>query len=44
MWIWGLSLDREFGVRHRMKSLLEDFDILMNVAGYASLMRLMGKL
>ena len=33
MWIWGLSIDGEFGVRHVMKSLLADFDILMNVAG-----------
>lgn len=37
MWIWGLSLDGEFGVRHVMKSLLADFDILMNVAGYNSI-------
>jgi isopentenyl diphosphate isomerase/L-lactate dehydrogenase-like FMN-dependent dehydrogenase len=37
MWIWGLSIDGEFGVRHVMKSLLADFDILMNVAGYASI-------
>ena len=37
MWIWGLSIDGEFGVRHVMKSLLADFDILMNVAGYNSI-------
>jgi len=34
LWIWGLSIDGDFGVRHVMKSLLADFDILMNVAGY----------
>jgi len=28
-----LSIDGEFGVRHVMKSLLADFDILMTVAG-----------
>jgi len=37
LWIWGLSIDGEFGVRHVMKSLLADFDILMNVAGYNSI-------
>src|SRR5271170_124471 len=37
MWIWGLSIDGEFGVRHVMKSLLADFDILMNVAGYPTI-------
>ena len=36
MWIWGLSIDGEFGVRHVMKSLLADFNVLMNVAGYNS--------
>jgi len=39
MWIWGLSVDWQFGVRHVMKSPLADFDILMNVAsaGYNSI-------
>jgi len=37
MWIWGLAIDGEFGVRHVMKSLLADFDILINVAGYNSI-------
>jgi isopentenyl diphosphate isomerase/L-lactate dehydrogenase-like FMN-dependent dehydrogenase len=30
-------MDGEFGVRHVMKSLLAEFDILMNVAGYNSI-------
>ena len=33
LWVWGLSIMGEVGVRHVMKSLLADFDILMNVAG-----------
>ncbi|GAO51995.1 FMN-dependent alpha-hydroxy acid dehydrogenase [Saitoella complicata NRRL Y-17804] len=37
LWIWGLSIQGEFGVRHVMKSLLADFDILMNVAGYPTI-------
>ena len=34
LWVWGLSIMGEHGVRHVMKSLLSDFDILLNVAGY----------
>lgn len=34
LWIWGLSIAGEHGVRHVMKSLLADFDILLNVAGF----------
>jgi isopentenyl diphosphate isomerase/L-lactate dehydrogenase-like FMN-dependent dehydrogenase len=34
LWVWGLSIDGEHGVRHVMKSLLAEFDILLNVAGY----------
>lgn len=34
LWIWGLSIMGEHGVRHVMKSLLADFDILMAVAGF----------
>jgi isopentenyl diphosphate isomerase/L-lactate dehydrogenase-like FMN-dependent dehydrogenase len=34
LWVWGLSIKGELGVRHVMKSVLADFDILMNVAGY----------
>jgi isopentenyl diphosphate isomerase/L-lactate dehydrogenase-like FMN-dependent dehydrogenase len=33
LWIWGLSIMGEPGVRHVMRSLLADLDILMNVAG-----------
>ena len=34
LWVWGLSIMGEAGVRHVMKSLLADFDIFMNVAGF----------
>ncbi|TEA17373.1 putative lactate 2-monooxygenase [Colletotrichum sidae] len=33
LWIWGLSIMGEAGVRHVMRGLLADLDILMNVAG-----------
>ncbi|KAG6359330.1 hypothetical protein INS49_012851 [Diaporthe citri] len=33
LWIWGLSIMGETGVRHVMKGLLADLDILMNCAG-----------
>ena len=33
LWIWGLSIAGEIGVRHVIKGLLADLDILMNVAG-----------
>ncbi|KAL4873164.1 hypothetical protein BDV12DRAFT_160498 [Aspergillus spectabilis] len=36
LWIWGLSIMGEEGVRHVMKSLLADFDILMAVGGFNS--------
>jgi isopentenyl diphosphate isomerase/L-lactate dehydrogenase-like FMN-dependent dehydrogenase len=36
LWVWGLSITGEDGVRHVMKSLLADFDILMAVAGFTS--------
>ncbi|KAI9042544.1 L-lactate dehydrogenase [Aspergillus affinis] len=36
LWIWGLSIMGEEGVRHVMRSLLADFDILMGVAGFKS--------
>ncbi|PSS18836.1 hypothetical protein M430DRAFT_19427 [Amorphotheca resinae ATCC 22711] len=36
LWVFALSIKGELGVRHVMKSLLADFDILMNVAGYQS--------
>ena len=34
LWIWGLSIMGEVGVRHVMRGLLADLDILMNVAGF----------
>lgn len=34
MWVWGLSIAGEHGVRHVMKALLAELDILMNVSGY----------
>ncbi|KZT58378.1 FMN-dependent alpha-hydroxy acid dehydrogenase [Calocera cornea HHB12733] len=37
LWIYGLSIQGEHGVRHVIKSLLAEFDILMDVAGYKSL-------
>lgn len=36
LWVWGLSVMGEAGVRHVMKSLLADLDILMGVAGFNS--------
>lgn len=36
LYIWGLSIMGEEGVRHVMKSLLADLDILMAVAGFNS--------
>lgn len=37
MWVYGLSIQGEEGVRHVLKSLLAEFDILMNVAGFRSI-------
>lgn len=37
LWIWGLSIMGEHGVRHVLKGLLADLDILMNVAGIRSI-------
>ncbi|RDW73536.1 FMN-dependent alpha-hydroxy acid dehydrogenase [Coleophoma cylindrospora] len=37
LWVFGLSIKGELGVRHVMKSLLADFDILMNVAGFQTI-------
>lgn len=34
LWVWGLSIMGESGVRHVMRSLLADLDILMAVAGF----------
>ncbi|KAI9664579.1 MAG: hypothetical protein M1821_006025 [Bathelium mastoideum] len=37
LWVWGLSIMGEHGVRHVMKSLLSELDILMNVAGFQNI-------
>ena len=37
LWIWGLSIMGETGVRHVMKGLLAEFDILLNVAGFKNI-------
>lgn len=37
LWIWGLSIMGEHGVRHVLRSLLADLDILMNTAGLNSI-------
>ncbi|KAI0000744.1 L-lactate dehydrogenase [Xylariaceae sp. FL0662B] len=37
LWVYALGAGGEEGVRHVMKGLLADFDILMNVAGYPDL-------
>jgi isopentenyl diphosphate isomerase/L-lactate dehydrogenase-like FMN-dependent dehydrogenase len=42
LWIWGLAIMGETGVRHVMKSLLADFDILMNVAGFKNVGEIIG--
>ena len=34
LWVWGLSIAGQHGVRHVMKSLLAEFDILLNCAGF----------
>lgn len=35
LWVLELGISGEVGVRHVMKALLAEFDILMNVSGYA---------
>lgn len=34
LWVWALSIGGEVGVKHVVKGLLAEFDILMNVAGF----------
>lgn len=34
LWVWGLSVQGETGVRHVMRSLLAEFDIAMAVGGF----------
>jgi isopentenyl diphosphate isomerase/L-lactate dehydrogenase-like FMN-dependent dehydrogenase len=40
LWVWGLSIMGEHGVRHVMKSLLADLDIMFNVAGIQNVKQL----
>jgi isopentenyl diphosphate isomerase/L-lactate dehydrogenase-like FMN-dependent dehydrogenase len=40
LWVWGLSIMGEHGVRHVMKSLLADFDILLNVDWYQNVVKI----
>lgn len=37
LWVWGLSIMGYTGVNHVMKSLLAEFDILMNVGGFQNI-------
>lgn len=37
LWIWGLSIMGETGVRHVLKGLLGDLDIILNCAGLNSI-------
>ncbi|CAO1627533.1 unnamed protein product [Parajaminaea phylloscopi] len=36
LWVYGLSIQGEVGVRHVMKSLLAEFDLLMHLSGHTS--------
>ncbi|KAF2100388.1 FMN-dependent alpha-hydroxy acid dehydrogenase [Rhizodiscina lignyota] len=40
LWVWGLSIMGEHGVRHVMKSLLAEFDILLNVGGFKTVKKI----
>jgi isopentenyl diphosphate isomerase/L-lactate dehydrogenase-like FMN-dependent dehydrogenase len=40
LWVWGLSIMGEAGVRHVMRSLLADLDIPMNVAGFQNIQQI----
>ncbi|KAF1970471.1 FMN-dependent alpha-hydroxy acid dehydrogenase [Bimuria novae-zelandiae CBS 107.79] len=42
LWVWGLSIMGEAGVRHVMKSLLADWDILLNVGGFKNVKEIIG--
>ncbi|KAJ4294636.1 hypothetical protein N0V90_008327 [Kalmusia sp. IMI 367209] len=43
LWVWGLSIMGETGVRHVLRSLLAEFDILLTVAGYKNIGEIDGK-
>lgn len=44
LWIWGLAIMGEEGVRHVMRSMLADFDILLNMMGVNSVKEIDGSL
>lgn len=35
-WVYGMSINGAAGVRHVMRALLAEYDILLNVAGWTS--------
>lgn len=37
LWVWGLGIAGKHGVRHVLKSLLAEFDILMEVGGFVKI-------
>lgn len=37
LWVFGLGIAGEHGVRHVIKSLLAEFDLLMVAAGFTSI-------
>ena len=43
LWVWGLSIMGVTGVRVVMRSLLADFDILMNVGGFQNVEQMKDK-
>lgn len=42
LWIWGLSIIGETGVRYVMRSLLAEFDIAMAVGGFKNIGEMTG--
>lgn len=42
LWIFGLSVQGEEGVRHVLKSLLAEFDLTMHTAGFRSIKEIDG--
>ena len=43
LWVWGLSIMGEVGGRHVRRSLLAEFDILMNVGGFQNVGQMMDR-
>lgn len=42
LWVWGLGIAGEHGVRHVVKSLLAELDILMEVGGFPNVKHING--